>query len=137
MPDTTACSEGHLCCPVRVRAHDHGIRPEFCGPCQAPRTEARPGSEPDGPGFGRPWVATPGATFIADGAFVRSVVAATSPPRGLVAMDLPGRWNRAAKDTLSVIISPETAEELGAFLTEAAGAARRDEAVVKEREGGR
>ena len=86
------------------------------------------GSEPEGHGFGKPWVPQVGVTFIATGALVRSLVDLTKgrEGEGLVGIDVAGKWNHAAKDTLSIITDPEVAEEWGHFLIEAALAARKD-----------
>lgn len=90
------------------------------------------GSEPEGAGMGKPWVPQPGVTFLAFGAYSRSLVAIEPPPpRGLVGADVRGKWNHGAEDTLSLLIDPEVAEEWGRDLIAAARAARRDEAKVK------
>jgi hypothetical protein len=90
------------------------------------------GSEPEGPGMGKPWVPQPGVTFLVFGAYTRSLVAIEPPPpRGLVGVDVKGKWNHGAEDTLSLLVSPEVAEEWGADLRDGARAARRDEAKVR------
>jgi hypothetical protein len=92
------------------------------------------GSEPEGPGWMKPWRPQPGVTFLAFGAYTRSLVAVEPPPpRGLVGVDVQGKWNHGAKDTLSLIVVAHTAREWGAALIEAADAAERDEATVKRR----
>lgn len=47
-------------------------------------------------------------------------------PRALVRSDLTGKWNHGAEDKPVLIISPETAREWGATLSEAADAAEAD-----------
>lgn len=86
----------------------------------------REGSEPEGAGFGKPWVPAPGVTFLVFGAYTRSII---DPDKneGLVAVDLEGKWNHGAIDTLSCIISKEVAWELAAFLAQAVQAATKDE----------
>jgi hypothetical protein len=68
-------------------------------------------------------------TFLAEGAFVRSLIDLTEDHRGLglVGIDVQGKWNHGARDTLSMICHPEVAEEWGRFLLEAAAAARKDQ----------
>jgi hypothetical protein len=96
------------------------------------RMDPPEGSEPEGADMGKPWVPRPGVTFLAEGAYVRSIVAVQPPPpRGLVGIDVAGKWNHGAKDTLSLITSPDTAREWGQALLEAADAAERDEAQVR------
>jgi hypothetical protein len=92
------------------------------------------GSEPEGPGFGKPWRAQPGVTFLAEGAFVRTIIELEpGPPQGLVAIDVQGKWNHGARDTLSIICHPEVATEWGAFLGEAAKTAPADaERYIRE-----
>jgi hypothetical protein len=92
------------------------------------RAEPAPGSEPEGGGFGKPWVAQPGVTFLAESAFVRSVVDVGSGGQGLVAIDVQGKWNHGARDTLSIICHPDVAKEWADFLVHAAHAAPRDAA---------
>ena len=94
------------------------------------RMEPPEGSEPDGPGPGNVWVPQVGVTFIATGAYVRSLLDMTSgrEGQGLVGIDVAGKWNHAAKDTLSIITTPDMAEEWGRFLIEVAAAAREDQA---------
>jgi len=91
------------------------------------RAEPPEGSEPDGPGFGKPWVPRPGVTFLAKGAVVRSALDLTKGRvDGIVAMDVLGKWNHAAADTLSIICHPGVAREWGQYLIEAADAADAD-----------
>jgi hypothetical protein len=93
------------------------------------RMEPREGSEPEGAGFGKPWVPNPLATFLGEGAFVRSLVTSEPIPkrRGLVGMDVRGNWrNRDNEETVSIIVHPDVAEEWGNALIEAAEAARKD-----------
>jgi hypothetical protein len=79
------------------------------------RVQPPEGSEPEGAGFGKPWVPQASVTFLAFGAYVRSIVRTEPPPaRGLVGMDVPGKWNHGAKDTLSLIVRPEVAREWAA-----------------------
>ncbi len=82
--------------------------------------------------MGKPWVPRPGVTFLASGAYTRSLVAVEPPPpRGLVGVDLTGKWNHGAEDPLSLIVYPDVAEEWGTDLIAAAGGARRDEDKVR------
>lgn len=69
----------------------------------------------------------PGSTFLAESIHAESVVgmAAGRAPDALVHLTLAGRWNRGARDRIHVIISPDTARELG-DLTPAADAAESD-----------
>jgi hypothetical protein len=100
------------------------------------RMEPPSGSEPEGPGMGKPWVPQPGVTFLAFGAYVRSLVALQPEVAGLVGADVGGKWNHGAPDTLSLIMAPDTAREIAEALLDAAGAAERDEAQVRrERRG--
>lgn len=87
--------------------------------------EPREGSEPEGRGFGRPYKVPVGTTFLAEGAFVRSVIDVRGR-QGIVAVDLAGKWNHAARDTLAVMLRAEVAEELSGYLSTAAAAARSD-----------
>lgn len=98
------------------------------------RMEPPEGSEPQGAGFGKPWVPQIGVTFVASGAFVRSLIAVTggSDGDGLVGIDVAGKWHSGAKDTLSIVVHPDVAEEWGHYLIECAAAARRDQAAVRE-----
>jgi hypothetical protein len=68
------------------------------------------------------------ATYLAAGAFVRSMVGLTlgEAPAPRVLVDLEGKWNHGAADGLTLVATPELAEELAAYLLEAAKAARRD-----------
>ena len=92
------------------------------------RAEPRPGSEPEGAGYGKEWVPAPGVTFLAEGAFVRSVLDATQGRWiGIVAMDVEGKWNHGAKDTLSILMHRDVAAEWGRYLVDAALAAAHDE----------
>lgn len=85
------------------------------------------GSEPEGRGFGKPYRPQPGVTFLAYGAFVRSLVSVEPPPpTGLVAVDVEGKWNHGAHDTLSLIVDPEVAREWGRYLIEGADKAEQD-----------
>ena len=97
-------------------------------PVPAPRLEPIEGSEPEGTGFGKPWVPQIGVTFLANGALVRSLLDLTEghEREGLVGMDVTGKWNHAAEDTLSIIAHPDVAEEWGRFLIAGAEAARKD-----------
>ncbi len=90
------------------------------------RYEAPADSEPDGKGFLQAWVPQTGVTFLANGAFVRSIIDPKTD-EGLVAFDIDGKWNHAAKDTLSVICHRDVAREMGQYLLDAADAAKRDE----------
>lgn len=87
------------------------------------------GSEPEGQGVGKPWVPRPGVTFLAFGALVRSLLDQTKGHEGsgLVGVDVQGKWNHGAHDTLSIIVRPDVAEEWGRFLLEGAAAARLDQ----------
>lgn len=93
------------------------------------RMQPPEGSEPEGPGFGKPWVPQVGVTFMASGALVRSLIDMTAGQEGngLVAMDVAGKWNHAAADTLSIITHPDVAEEWGHYLIDCAAAARKDQ----------
>lgn len=77
----------------------------------------------------QPWVPQIGVTFIATGALVRSLIDLTKgrEGNGLVGIDVAGKWNHAAKDTLSIITDSDVAEEWGHYLIEAAQAARKDQ----------
>lgn len=89
------------------------------------RMQPREGSEPEGQGFGAPWVPSP-LTLLAEGSLVRSVLSSTG---ALVAFDLTGIWKGipgGEKETISVIVKPEIAEEMGRYLIECAAAARQD-----------
>jgi hypothetical protein len=98
------------------------------------RMEPPEGSEPDGPGWLKAWRPQPGVTFLAAGAYTRSLVAIDPPPpRGLVGVDVEGRWNHGGEDKLSLIVHPDTAREWGEALIEAADAAERDERKVRGR----
>jgi hypothetical protein len=50
-------------------------------------------------------------------------------------MDVKGKWNHGAEDTLSMIASPDTIREWADAMLEAADAAERDEAQVKRESG--
>jgi hypothetical protein len=93
-----------------------------------------PGSEPEGSGFSKTWVPQPGVTFLANSAFVRSIIELEpGPVHGLVAIDIEGKWNHGAHDTLSIITSPEVAKEWAEFMIEAASAAPGDaERYIRE-----
>jgi hypothetical protein len=91
-----------------------------------------PGSEPEGGGFGKPWVPQPGVTFLVEGAYVRSLVDITTGPKGLVGVDVQGKWNHGAKDTLSILVHPEVAEQWGEWMMKGAAGAREDEAVYRQ-----
>ena len=82
--------------------------------------------EPEGQEFGKPWRVPVGTTFIVSGAMVRSIID-QKRSRGMVAVDLGGKWNHAAEDTLALIIDRDTAKEIAAYLTEAVAAAEHDE----------
>jgi hypothetical protein len=100
------------------------------------RMEPPEGSEPEGPGMGKPWVPRPGVMFLVFGTYNRSLVAIQPPPpRGLVGVDAKGKWNHGAEDTLSMIVSPDVAREWGEQLIEAAAAAERDEDQVRRQRG--
>lgn len=103
------------------------------------RMQAPEGSEPEGAGIGKPWVPRPGVTFLAQGAFVRSLIDQTKghEGEGLVGVDVQGKWNHGAKDTLSMIVHPDVAEEWGQFLIDGAKAARADQARYGRRSGAR
>jgi hypothetical protein len=93
------------------------------------RMQPPEGSEPEGAGFGKPWAPQPGVTFLAAGAFVRSLIDQTKgrEGHGLVGVDVQGKWNHGAADTLSLIVSPDIAEEWGQCLIDGAKAARVDQ----------
>lgn len=100
------------------------------------RAQPGPGATPEGEGWLKPWVPQPGVTFLAEGASVRSLVALEPPPaRGIVGVDVPGKWNHGARDNLSLICHADVAEEWGRYLVDAAGAARRDETAYREQHG--
>jgi len=83
------------------------------------------GSEPEGPGFGKPWVPRAGVTFVVGSCHVRSAIDVMRS-EGIVCVDLDGKWNHGAHDILSLIMAVEQADELGAYLREAAKAAPAD-----------
>jgi hypothetical protein len=93
------------------------------------RTQPPEGSEPEGPGFGKPWVPRPGVTFVASGAYVRSLIDLTEGREGraLIGMDVTGKWNHAAPDTLSIVVSPDVALEWAEYIIEAHAACEADE----------
>lgn len=66
-------------------------------------------------------------TFLANGFAVESIlgIAAGHAPDALVALSVTGRWNHGAEDRIVVLMSPQTAEELG-DLRDVAAAARKD-----------
>jgi len=81
----------------------------------------RPGSEPEGPGFSKPYLAGVGTTFLFGGAYVRTVIDVANE-RGLVVLDIQGRWNHGARDTLTLFLTADGAKEVGPMLVEAAEA---------------
>lgn len=97
------------------------------------RMRAPIGSEPQGGGFGKPWAPQPGVTFLAAGALVRTVIEVEpGPPQALLAVDVEGKWNHGAKDTLSMLVLPDVALEWATFMVECVAACPGDEARYKE-----
>lgn len=92
---------------------------------------------PDGDGFGKPYVPDPGVTFLIHGAEVSSVLGfnktrGVEEPQATVAIDMGGKWNHGAKDTLTAFCHPDIAREMAQALLEAADAAERDVITWKE-----
>jgi hypothetical protein len=88
------------------------------------------GSEINAEGFGTLWAPQPGVTFLGSGALTRSIVGVSPPPvHGLVGVDLKGKWNHGAADTLSLIVNPGVAQEWGNDLLDAAAQAPLDAEV--------
>ena len=89
------------------------------------RTKPRDGSNPEGPGFGKPYVPKPGATFVAEGAFVTSLLGNNERPMPLIAMDVQGHFlGLKGNLTMSIIVHADVADDWGPAMTEAAKVAR-------------
>jgi hypothetical protein len=70
-------------------------------------------------------------TFLAFGARTNSVVAMSPYIKGLVEVKLEGKWNHGKRDSLTLLIAPDVAEQWGTDLIDGAAAAREDEARVR------
>lgn len=83
------------------------------------RMTAPAGSTPEGEGWGKPWRPQPGVTFLAFGALTRTFIETEpGPVQGMAGIDLTGKWNHGAADTLSIICHASVAEEWGRDLQE-------------------
>jgi hypothetical protein len=82
-------------------------------------TEPREGSEPEGPDFGKPYLAAVGTTFVYGGSYVCTAIDVTNR-RAMVILNVQGKWNHGAEDTLTIFLTADAAKELAPSLTEAA-----------------
>lgn len=115
-----------------------GVLAQWADSIDDTRMEPPANAEGIDPELGRVWRPQPGVTFLAASAYVRTFIEIEpGPVRGMVGMDIAGKWNHGAKDTLSAICHRDTAEEWGRFLIEAAHQAPLDEAAFKEAQRGR